>query len=276
MYAVVDAGCRAAIADAVDRCVRSAPPPCGPPDIFRAACFLRGGTPHWVLLTSRLGGVEHCFLVERTGVRPGMWMLMLRFDPELYRGDGTLFDADLTPTSVADPGTGGKRHRIVANDVLCVGGAPVGRASLTSRIAAIDDILSDRWYADPWVDVADLCVARYFPSIDVASAGFGLYRAQLEKTRDVTVACFRSTGHRGAEMCCAFSAARGHGGKVFQLRRTSMPDTYEVVEHGVVVGAACIDTAKRSKKMREMFRDAEVADVRCVYLEKFRAWAPVV
>jgi hypothetical protein len=60
------------------------------------------------------------------------------------------------------------------------------------------------------------------------------------------------------------------------LRRTSLPDVYEIVE---LKDIACIPTLAVSKEMRRIFDIAQVNDtirMKCAFHDKFKKWVPLV
>lgn len=65
----------------------------------------------------------------------------------------------------------------------------------------------------------------------------------------------------------------------FQVRKTSIPDVYEILKENSLVGTACIPTMKISKQMRELTKDMNMVDridIEFTFSTKFNKWIPLL
>lgn len=285
------------------------------------------GNPYFMYMTT-VHGVCQCVFIDRK-VQPGHVQPRMIFTRMCFGSDvfsGTVLEGEMVrcrPESIHER----PRWIFLVNDMLVERGMTLSQTNLVGRINRLYKLLQASHFPDG-LDVCQLQIKKYFPyqemqpmvhsfipelPYDVRGIIFKslhikfrdvlldlgantrptkqLATAPQSKVQKVTPQAPQASNFQCPTPASAEPAAHASEARiqVFDVRKTSLPDVYELhacssvgcKPASVTEGKrelACIPNLSISKDMRLVFARVGVTDaipMRCTYHEKFKKWVPM-
>jgi len=273
-------------------------------------CVRSNGNPYYLLLTT-YNHIQCCIFIDKKVQQgyslPRMIIVQLGMHDTLFQD--TIIDGEMVKTKT-------DKWLFVCNDLVVYKGQHLLNVNLPKRINMLYAMLENEYKAQTY-DLFALAVKTYFKYGDLhkITGSYiqelpytcrGIYFRPLfirfkdtllnfnddlivkvERTKYKDVKPFmlleskeelvKEKAKEQEEKKPCLSLHLGHH-RVFQVRKTSQPDVYEIFDANYM-GTACIPTLKLSKYMREKTKDMNMIDKLSLpfeYNTMFNKWTPVV